>query len=89
MFSGESEGDFITHVSDAGTHGYINTDPKMQAIFIASGNGIPKGVQLDSISNLDVAPTIAELLGVEMKQVIGHPIREIVKQSATQNIIQP
>ena len=65
--------------SAGGTHGYLNTDPKMQAIFIAWGAGIPKGVRLNSISNLDVAPTIAALLGLEMKQAQGHAIPEIAK----------
>jgi predicted AlkP superfamily pyrophosphatase or phosphodiesterase len=77
MFSGESEGDFVTS-AEGGTHGYINTDPNMQAIFMACGAGIPKGIRLGSISNLDVAPTIAALLGLEMADVSGHPIREIV-----------
>jgi predicted AlkP superfamily pyrophosphatase or phosphodiesterase len=79
MFSNESDGDFVTEVSAGGTHGYLNTDPKMQAIFIAWGAGIPKGVRLNSISNLDVAPTIAALLGLEMKQAQGHAIPEIAK----------
>jgi hypothetical protein len=50
----------------------------MQAIFIASGAGVPGGVQLESIPNLDVAPTLAVLLGIEMKNVKGHAIRQIV-----------
>ena len=50
----------------------------MQAIFIAWGAGVPKGVHLNSISNLDVAPTIAALLGLEMKQSKGHAIQQIV-----------
>jgi arylsulfatase A-like enzyme len=77
MFSGESEGDLLTDVIAGGTHGYINTDPNMQAIFIAWGAGIPKQVRLGTISNLDVAPTIAALLGIDMKHVRGHAIREI------------
>jgi len=81
VFSGESEGDLVTNVTEGGTHGYINTDPKMQAIFMAWGAGIPKGVRLGNISNLDVAPTIAALLGVDMKHVSGHAIREIVDAS--------
>ena len=81
MFSGESEGEFVTS-AEGGTHGYINTDPNMQAIFMAWGAGIPKGIRLGSISNLDVAPTIAALLGLEMKNVVGHPIREIVDASS-------
>ena len=84
MFSNESEGDFVTQVAVGGTHGYLNTDPKMQAIFIAWGAGIPKGVRLNSISNLDVAPTIAALLGLEMKQAKGHAIREIAKHDTGQ-----
>ena len=80
MFSGESEGDFVTS-AEGGTHGYINTDPNMQAIFMAWGAGIPKGVRLGNISNLDVAPTIAALLGLEMAHTSGHAIREIVEAS--------
>jgi predicted AlkP superfamily pyrophosphatase or phosphodiesterase len=80
VFSGESEGDLITG-AEGGTHGYINTDPNMQAIFMAWGAGIPKGVRLAKISNLDVAPTIAALLGVEMKHITGHVISEIVDVS--------
>jgi predicted AlkP superfamily pyrophosphatase or phosphodiesterase len=78
-FTNESEGPFVTEIAQGGTHGYVNTDPNMQAIFIASGTGIPKGVRLDSIPNLDVAPTIAVLLGLEMKNVKGHAIPQIVE----------
>jgi len=77
MFGNESEGVFITHTPAAGTHGYLNTDPQMQAIFIAWGAGIPKGIRLGEISNLDVAPTLAALLGIEMKGVKGHALKEI------------
>lgn len=78
-FGNESEGDYVTQIAEGGTHGYLNDDPQMQAIFIACGAGIPKGLQLDQISNLDVAPTIAALLGLEMRHVKGHTIPEIVK----------
>jgi len=79
-FSGESEGSYATQEFEGGTHGYLNSDPKMQAIFIAWGAGIPKGVELGKISNLDVAPTIAALLGLEMKQTKGHALTQIVEQ---------
>jgi predicted AlkP superfamily pyrophosphatase or phosphodiesterase len=76
-FGNESEGDYVTQLAAGGTHGYLNTDPKMQAIFIAWGVGVPKGVRVDSISNLDVAPTIAALLGLHMKQAKGHALPQI------------
>jgi predicted AlkP superfamily pyrophosphatase or phosphodiesterase len=82
MFGNELEGEYITHVGAGGTHGYLNTDPQMQAIFIASGAGVPKGIQLGDISNLDVAPTIAALLGIEMKGAKGHVIEPIGKAGA-------
>lgn len=83
-FSGDPGTEYVTQVAAAGTHGFLNTDPKMQAIFIAWGAGIPKGVRLGNITNLDVAPTIAALLGLEMKQAKGHTIEQIIKPSARQ-----
>jgi predicted AlkP superfamily pyrophosphatase or phosphodiesterase len=82
-FSGESGGNFVTEVHEGGTHGYLNTDPKMQAIFIACGAGIPNGIRLGNISNLDVAPTIAELLGLQMLNVEGHAIQQIIKHDVS------
>jgi hypothetical protein len=75
MFGNESEGAVITHGSAAGTHGHLNNDPEMHAIFITWGAGIPKDKRLGEMSNLDVAPTVAALLGIEMKGVKGQPIK--------------
>jgi predicted AlkP superfamily pyrophosphatase or phosphodiesterase len=77
--SGSPDGD--SGASHAGTHGYLNSDPEMQAIFLAWGSGIRPGVRLDQISNLDVAPTIAALLGIEMTNVTGRPLRKILSDA--------
>ncbi|MBS0202081.1 MAG: alkaline phosphatase family protein [Planctomycetes bacterium] len=53
--------------STTGTHGFLSTNPLMNATFIASGSGIRPGVTIDVIENIDVSPTIAKLLGVEFK----------------------
>src|SRR5258707_1365657 len=87
MFSKESDGEFVTP-AEGGTHGYLNTDPKMQAIFLAWGAGIPSGIQLGDISNLDVAPTIAVLLGLELLHTRGHAIPEIVGRDASKQSSQ-
>jgi len=79
-FGNESSGDYVTAAS-GGTHGYINSDPKMQSIFLAWGAGVPAGIRLKSISNLDVAPTIAAILGLQMRDVKGKPIEAIVKSA--------
>lgn len=61
------------------THGYPHTDPEMEGIFIASGAHIKPGVPLGKIRNLDLAPTIARLLGLEMPGVEGRVLEEILK----------
>ena len=62
-----------------GTHGYISSDPDIQALFIASGRGIKPGAKLKSVDNVDVAPTAAKLLGVELKNVDGRVLTEILQ----------
>lgn len=62
-----------------GTHGYRNSDPELDGIFIASGYGIKSGTVLDRVANIDVAPTLAELLGVKLENVDGRVLREILK----------
>jgi predicted AlkP superfamily pyrophosphatase or phosphodiesterase len=56
----------------------LNSDPEMQAIFLAWGSGIRSGVHLDTIPNVDVAPTIAALLSVSMNNITGHTLNEIL-----------
>ncbi|WP_263355686.1 alkaline phosphatase family protein [Acidicapsa ligni] len=77
VFSGGTQGG-ENDKSEAGTHGYLNSDPQMQSVFFAWGRGIRPGTHLDHISNLDIAPTISALLGLEMKAVTGHPLQEIL-----------
>jgi predicted AlkP superfamily pyrophosphatase or phosphodiesterase len=61
-----------------GAHGYVGTDPDLRALFIAAGRGIRKGVTLDVIDAVDVAPTAARLLNVELPNVDGNVLRDIL-----------
>lgn len=66
-FSGSTGGPVTAAVpQQGGSHGYLASDPDMDAIFIASGYGVRAGTKLEKIANLDVATTIAELLGVAL-----------------------
>lgn len=64
-----------------GTHGYISSEPDIRALFIASGRGIKPGVVLDSVNTIDLAPTAARLLGVELKDVEGRVLQEVLSQN--------
>ena len=61
-----------------GSHGYIASDPDLQALFIASGRGIRPGVKLESVSNLDLTPTIARLLDLQMPAAKGKVLTEVL-----------
>lgn len=76
-FVGGATGAVVRCVKPArGAHGYLNSDPDMQAIFIASGAHIRRGVDLGRISNLQVAPTIAKLLGVSLPAATRPPLEK-------------
>jgi predicted AlkP superfamily pyrophosphatase or phosphodiesterase len=74
-FSGATGGPVTAEVpQQAGSHGYLASDPDMDALFIASGYGVRRGVKLDRIENIDVAPTVAKLLGVALPTAKGKPV---------------
>jgi predicted AlkP superfamily pyrophosphatase or phosphodiesterase len=74
-FSGATGGPVTAAVAQqGGSHGYLASDPDMDAIFIASGYGVSSGAKLDKIANIDVAPTVANLLGVALPTAKGKPI---------------
>ena len=52
----------------------------MDAIFIAWGYGIRPGVTRDRVRNVDIAPTLAQLMGLKLAEGIdGRVIQEILK----------
>lgn len=78
--SGAVSGDDFVVPNDppTGSHGYLSTEPKMNAVFVASGAGVKAGARLETVENVDVAPTVAHLLGVPLKQASGRVLNEIL-----------
>ena len=71
-FSGATGGPVTAAVpQQAGSHGYLAADPDLDAIFIASGYGVRPGAKLDEVRSIDIAPTIAKLLGVSLPNAKG------------------
>lgn len=74
-FSGTTGGPVTAAVLQVGgSHAYLASDPDLHPIFIASGYGVRAGVKLGLVSNLDVASTIAQLLGVALPTAKGKPL---------------
>jgi predicted AlkP superfamily pyrophosphatase or phosphodiesterase len=65
-----------------GSHGHLPDPHYMHATFLAVGAGIKPGVKLKTVSNLDVAPTIARLLGVKLPTAEGRVLTEILNESS-------
>jgi predicted AlkP superfamily pyrophosphatase or phosphodiesterase len=67
--SGAAEGEtFVALGSEAkvpaGSHGFVSTEGKMNAVCVLSGCRIRPGARLKNVENIDIAPTIMRLLNL-------------------------
>ena len=60
-------------------HGYLPSHPKMFTSLVLSGRGVRKGASIGHVRSLDVAPTIARLLGIELPDVEGRVLTEALQ----------
>jgi predicted AlkP superfamily pyrophosphatase or phosphodiesterase len=79
-FTAPADGDVVVNATEGslGAHGYPAADPDLSSLFLASGAGIRAGVTLDVVENVDVAPTMAELLGLKLENVDGKVLSAIL-----------
>jgi predicted AlkP superfamily pyrophosphatase or phosphodiesterase len=82
--SGSAEGDTLVASNteakaSLGSHGFIANMPKMNATCILSGAGIRPGVKLSNVENIDLAPTMAKLLGIEKLAADGKVLDAALK----------
>jgi predicted AlkP superfamily pyrophosphatase or phosphodiesterase len=61
-----------------GTHGHCPDEPAMVASFVATGAGIRRLGTIPVIRMVDIAPTIAALLGVDLPDAEGNAIMGIL-----------
>jgi predicted AlkP superfamily pyrophosphatase or phosphodiesterase len=75
--SGTQEKTAIVAVGDTttnpGQHGFLSSNPKMHAALIISGGGLKRGL-LSNVESIQIAPTIAHILGVKLPGADGAPI---------------
>jgi predicted AlkP superfamily pyrophosphatase or phosphodiesterase len=69
----------LTKDSDRAAHGYAPSRVEMRALFVIAGKGIKSGAQTPYARLIDIAPTVARLLGLEMKTARGRVITEVIK----------
>jgi predicted AlkP superfamily pyrophosphatase or phosphodiesterase len=82
-FEGGTTGETVADVPAGmtpGTHGYVNSDPDMTAILVAWGAGIQAGSHTGVAPNVDVAATVARLLGVTLPGMQGKALTDLLKK---------
>jgi len=72
-YFGSSRDAYETPATYKGVHGYDPNRPEMQASLIVAGTGV-RHVQLEDARLIDVAPTVADLLGLTLAKTDGHPL---------------
>jgi predicted AlkP superfamily pyrophosphatase or phosphodiesterase len=69
---------FVDKPERKGSHGHDPALPDLHATFVACGSGVKPGVRMGEISNLNVAPTIAKLLGLTIPKAEGKTLGEML-----------
>jgi predicted AlkP superfamily pyrophosphatase or phosphodiesterase len=65
-FSGELSGAVLAPTSLRGTHGHAPDRPELRACLLLRGPGIRPGARIPGVRLLDVAPTVAHVLGLDL-----------------------
>lgn len=64
----------VTPGTSKGTHGYFPTDPEMRATLILDGPALPRHGSLGDVRMIDIAPTLAGVMGVTLPDAGGRPL---------------
>lgn len=68
------QGEMIEAAPSTGMHGYLPSHPEMRASFFLRGKGVAAGRNLGVIDMRQIAPTLAKILGVTLKDAKQPPL---------------
>jgi predicted AlkP superfamily pyrophosphatase or phosphodiesterase len=63
-----------------GTHGHRPDDPRLHAGFVAAGPSIVAGGRIALLDQLDIAPTAAAILGIELPSAMHPPSAQVLRR---------
>jgi predicted AlkP superfamily pyrophosphatase or phosphodiesterase len=80
-FAPEIEGPVISPGEETfrAVHGYHPDRPGYSSLFLAAGAGVRRGVEMGPIRIVDVGPTLAPLLGLNLPDAEGRVLTEILE----------
>ena len=85
----EATGPYRGPVAQAAQHGYSETFDEMRAWFGLAGRGIPAGCDLGALDLVDVAPTLAGLMGFAMPTAEGRDLGERLVGASAGPAVRP
>lgn len=80
QISARATGSTISKTPDRAAHGYLPSRAEMRGAMFISGKAIKSNQRIEYVRLIDVAPTIAKLLGLEMKSARGRVLSEVITQ---------
>jgi predicted AlkP superfamily pyrophosphatase or phosphodiesterase len=76
--SSRANGSSVAKTTEHAAHGYLPSRAEMRATLIIAGKGIKTNQKVEYARLIDIAPTVARLLGLEMKSARGRVLSEVV-----------
>jgi predicted AlkP superfamily pyrophosphatase or phosphodiesterase len=78
--SSRATGSSVSAINERAAHGYLPSRSDMLTTMIVSGKGIKPGSKIEYGRLIDIAPTAARLLGLEMQTARGRVYSEVISQ---------
>jgi len=79
QIAGALTGAFTGKATVKGQHGQLPWRAKLMTGFVAVGPGAKAGASVEKIRLIDIAPTVAKVLNLDMKDVEGRVLSEVLK----------
>lgn len=78
--SPSTKGSTVGKTEERAAAGYLPSRAEMRAALILTGKGIIPNQRIEYGRLIDIAPTVARLLGLEMKSARGRVLTEVIRQ---------
>lgn len=70
----------VPRETPGGTHGYLPSEQDLFGTCVVWGAGVKPGAKLGRVNNVDIAPTMAHLLGLELPEATGKRLPAIERE---------
>jgi predicted AlkP superfamily pyrophosphatase or phosphodiesterase len=77
-FGSALDGEYLVPSPSLGNHGYLPSNPDQKASFIAAGRHIKEGIVLKEVRMVDIAPTLSQILTLNLPDTEGKVLSEIL-----------